>query len=184
MNVCMTRTFKAQICDNSTFYTYTTSQSTFVTFVTAKCILTFLWIIHRAETERGLSRKHIIEGKKLFHSIMITTVWVVTSVTVMCPQVSEVLCPDCSWIMWISSLPTEAMWTVLWKVFHFSSVFHSSKINVISLIKNALVCFTEVVRAMTFVINQGMAMYWGTSRWSAMEIMVCCALKIQCLKMP
>lgn len=30
----------------------------------------------------------------------------------------------------------------------------------------------EIVRAMTFVINQGMAMYWGTSRWSAMEIMV------------
>ncbi|KAM8880637.1 voltage-gated potassium channel subunit beta-3-like isoform 2-T2 [Synchiropus picturatus] len=29
----------------------------------------------------------------------------------------------------------------------------------------------EVVRAMTFVIDQGMAMYWGTSRWSAMEIM-------------
>ncbi|KAL7863844.1 hypothetical protein AOLI_G00152640 [Acnodon oligacanthus] len=29
----------------------------------------------------------------------------------------------------------------------------------------------EVVRAMTFVINQGLAMYWGTSRWSAMEIM-------------
>lgn len=25
---------------------------------------------------------------------------------------------------------------------------------------------------MTHVINQGMAMYWGTSRWSAMEIMV------------
>ncbi|XP_023802382.1 voltage-gated potassium channel subunit beta-1-like, partial [Cyanistes caeruleus] len=24
---------------------------------------------------------------------------------------------------------------------------------------------------MTHVINQGMAMYWGTSRWSAMEIM-------------
>lgn len=31
---------------------------------------------------------------------------------------------------------------------------------------------TEIVRAMTHVINQGMAMYWGTSRWSAMEIMV------------
>lgn len=30
----------------------------------------------------------------------------------------------------------------------------------------------EIVRAMTHVINQGMAMYWGTSRWSAMEIMV------------
>lgn len=30
----------------------------------------------------------------------------------------------------------------------------------------------ETVRAMTHVINQGMAMYWGTSRWSSMEIMV------------
>ncbi|XP_077344232.1 voltage-gated potassium channel subunit beta-1 isoform X4 [Lithobates pipiens] len=29
----------------------------------------------------------------------------------------------------------------------------------------------EIVRAMSHVINQGMAMYWGTSRWSAMEIM-------------
>ncbi|KAM9836623.1 voltage-gated potassium channel subunit beta-3-like [Aulostomus maculatus] len=29
----------------------------------------------------------------------------------------------------------------------------------------------EVVRAMTFVIDQGMAMYWGTSRWNAVEIM-------------
>uniref|UniRef100_A0A8C9SP11 Voltage-gated potassium channel subunit beta-1 n=1 Tax=Scleropages formosus TaxID=113540 RepID=A0A8C9SP11_SCLFO len=29
----------------------------------------------------------------------------------------------------------------------------------------------EVVRAMTFVINQGLAMYWGTSRWSTVEIM-------------
>uniref|UniRef100_A0A8D3BFP1 Potassium voltage-gated channel subfamily A regulatory beta subunit 1a n=1 Tax=Scophthalmus maximus TaxID=52904 RepID=A0A8D3BFP1_SCOMX len=28
-----------------------------------------------------------------------------------------------------------------------------------------------IVRAMTYVINQGMAMYWGTSRWTAMEIM-------------
>lgn len=134
------------------------------------------WIIHRAETERGLSRKHIIEGKVQFYSIMIMTVWVLMSVTLIYPQVSEVLCPDCSWIMWISSLPIEAMWTVLWKVFHFSSVFLSSyyecKVNVTSLIKIALVCFTEVVRAMTFVINQGMAMYWGTSRWSAMEIMV------------
>uniref|UniRef100_A0A8B9V8N1 Potassium voltage-gated channel subfamily A regulatory beta subunit 2 n=1 Tax=Anas zonorhyncha TaxID=75864 RepID=A0A8B9V8N1_9AVES len=29
----------------------------------------------------------------------------------------------------------------------------------------------KTVRAMTHVINQGMAMYWGTSRWSSMEIM-------------
>uniref|UniRef100_A0AAQ5ZWT9 NADP-dependent oxidoreductase domain-containing protein n=1 Tax=Amphiprion ocellaris TaxID=80972 RepID=A0AAQ5ZWT9_AMPOC len=28
-----------------------------------------------------------------------------------------------------------------------------------------------IVRAMTFVIDQGMAMYWGTSRWNAVEIM-------------
>lgn len=33
-------------------------------------------------------------------------------------------------------------------------------------------CLEETVRAMTHVINQGMAMYWGTSRWSSMEIMV------------
>ncbi|XP_075999393.1 voltage-gated potassium channel subunit beta-2-like [Genypterus blacodes] len=29
----------------------------------------------------------------------------------------------------------------------------------------------ETVRAMTHVINQGMAMYWGTSRWTSMEIL-------------
>src|SRR6218665_2646848 len=30
----------------------------------------------------------------------------------------------------------------------------------------------EIVRAFTFVVNQGLALYWGTSRWSNMEIMV------------
>uniref|UniRef100_A0A3B4UL69 Potassium voltage-gated channel subfamily A regulatory beta subunit 3 n=1 Tax=Seriola dumerili TaxID=41447 RepID=A0A3B4UL69_SERDU len=34
-----------------------------------------------------------------------------------------------------------------------------------------ILMFSEVVRAMTFVIDQGMAMYWGTSRWNAVEIM-------------
>ncbi|XP_021550430.1 voltage-gated potassium channel subunit beta-3 isoform X2 [Neomonachus schauinslandi] len=29
----------------------------------------------------------------------------------------------------------------------------------------------EIVRAMTYVINQGLALYWGTSRWGAVEIM-------------
>ncbi|KAL1780004.1 voltage-gated potassium channel subunit beta-3 [Sigmodon hispidus] len=29
----------------------------------------------------------------------------------------------------------------------------------------------EIVRSMTYVINQGLALYWGTSRWSAAEIM-------------
>uniref|UniRef100_A0A8C0XQ83 NADP-dependent oxidoreductase domain-containing protein n=1 Tax=Castor canadensis TaxID=51338 RepID=A0A8C0XQ83_CASCN len=36
---------------------------------------------------------------------------------------------------------------------------------------NAVWPSIEIVRAMTHVINQGMTMYWGTSRWSAMEIM-------------
>ncbi|TNN36448.1 Voltage-gated potassium channel subunit beta-1 [Liparis tanakae] len=31
--------------------------------------------------------------------------------------------------------------------------------------------YLKIVRSMTHVINQGMSMYWGTSRWSAMEIM-------------
>lgn len=38
--------------------------------------------------------------------------------------------------------------------------------------RDAFVSSPEIVRAMTYVINQGMAMYWGTSRWTAMEIMV------------
>nr|XP_024090120.2 voltage-gated potassium channel subunit beta-3 isoform X4 [Pongo abelii] len=29
----------------------------------------------------------------------------------------------------------------------------------------------EIVRAMTYVINQGLALYWGTSQWGAAEIM-------------
>ncbi|XP_072113304.1 voltage-gated potassium channel subunit beta-1-like [Mobula birostris] len=57
----------------------------------------------QAETERGLSRKHIIEG---------------------------------------NSAPR-------WRVFFVE----------------------EIVRAMTFLINHGEAMYWGTSRWRAVEIM-------------
>ncbi len=30
----------------------------------------------------------------------------------------------------------------------------------------------EIVRACTFVVNQGWAFYWGTSGWSADDIMV------------
>eukprot|EP00066_Takifugu_rubripes_P004772 XP_003968337.2 PREDICTED: voltage-gated potassium channel subunit beta-1 [Takifugu rubripes] len=37
--------------------------------------------------------------------------------------------------------------------------------------KHIIEAMEEIVRAMTYVINQGMAMYWGTSRWTAMEIM-------------
>nr|KAF6444036.1 potassium voltage-gated channel subfamily A regulatory beta subunit 2 [Molossus molossus] len=74
----------------------------------------------KAETERGLSRKHIIEGLKAsLERLQLEYVDVVFANR-----------PD-------PNTPME-----------------------------------ETVRAMTHVINQGMAMYWGTSRWSSMEIMV------------
>ncbi|XP_039603034.1 voltage-gated potassium channel subunit beta-1-like isoform X1 [Polypterus senegalus] len=73
----------------------------------------------QAETERGLSRKHIIEGLK-------------------------------------GSLERLQL--------EYVDLVFANRTDVNSPME-------EVVRAMTFVINQGMAMYWGTSRWSAMEIM-------------
>uniref|UniRef100_A0A8C3A831 NADP-dependent oxidoreductase domain-containing protein n=1 Tax=Cyclopterus lumpus TaxID=8103 RepID=A0A8C3A831_CYCLU len=73
----------------------------------------------QAETERGLSRKHIIEGLRGS----------------------------------LSRLQLD----------YVDMVFaNRSDINA---------PMEEVVRAMTFVIDQGMAMYWGTSRWNAVEIM-------------
>uniref|UniRef100_A0A2K5DA33 Voltage-gated potassium channel subunit beta-2 n=1 Tax=Aotus nancymaae TaxID=37293 RepID=A0A2K5DA33_AOTNA len=76
-------------------------------------------LFFRAETERGLSRKHIIEGLKAsLERLQLEYVDVVFANR-----------PD-------PNTPME-----------------------------------ETVRAMTHVINQGMAMYWGTSRWSSMEIM-------------
>ncbi|XP_016887705.2 voltage-gated potassium channel subunit beta-1 isoform X2 [Cynoglossus semilaevis] len=82
-------------------------------------ITTKLYWGGKAETERGLSRKHIIEGLKgSLQRMQLDYVDVVFANR-----------PD-------SNTPME-----------------------------------EIVRAMTYVINQGMAMYWGTSRWTAMEIM-------------
>ncbi|XP_054996173.1 voltage-gated potassium channel subunit beta-2 isoform X1 [Sorex araneus] len=73
----------------------------------------------KAETERGLSRKHVIEGLRAsLERLQLEYVDVVFANR-----------PD-------PNTPME-----------------------------------ETVRAMTHVINQGMAMYWGTSRWSSMEIM-------------
>ncbi|XP_036967104.1 voltage-gated potassium channel subunit beta-2-like isoform X1 [Acanthopagrus latus] len=73
----------------------------------------------QAETERGLSRKHIIEGLRgsLFRLQL-------DYVDIVFANRSDINAP-----------------------------------------------MEEVVRAMTFVIDQGMAMYWGTSRWNAVEIM-------------
>ncbi|XP_057355426.1 voltage-gated potassium channel subunit beta-1 isoform X1 [Manis pentadactyla] len=82
-------------------------------------ITTKLYWGGKAETERGLSRKHIIEGLKgSLQRLQLEYVDVVFANR-----------PD-------SNTPME-----------------------------------EIVRAMTHVINQGMALYWGTSRWSATEIM-------------
>ncbi|XP_039678963.1 voltage-gated potassium channel subunit beta-3-like [Perca fluviatilis] len=73
----------------------------------------------QAETERGLSRKHIIEGLRGSLSRL-----QLDYVDIVFANRSDVNAP-----------------------------------------------MEEVVRAMTFVIEQGMAMYWGTSRWNAVEIM-------------
>uniref|UniRef100_A0AAR2K453 NADP-dependent oxidoreductase domain-containing protein n=1 Tax=Pygocentrus nattereri TaxID=42514 RepID=A0AAR2K453_PYGNA len=73
----------------------------------------------QAETERGLSRKHIIEGLR-------------------------------------GSLSRLQM--------DYVDIVFANRTDINTPME-------EVVRAMTFVINQGLAMYWGTSRWSAMEIM-------------
>uniref|UniRef100_A0A8C7L9E7 Potassium voltage-gated channel subfamily A regulatory beta subunit 3 n=1 Tax=Oncorhynchus kisutch TaxID=8019 RepID=A0A8C7L9E7_ONCKI len=75
--------------------------------------------LYRAETERGLSRKHIIEGLRGS----------------------------------LSRLQLD-----------YVDMVFANRNDVNSPME-------EIVRAMTFVINQGMAMYWGTSRWSPMEIM-------------
>uniref|UniRef100_A0A8C7VY79 Voltage-gated potassium channel subunit beta-1 n=1 Tax=Oncorhynchus mykiss TaxID=8022 RepID=A0A8C7VY79_ONCMY len=82
------------------------------------CIFTSM-LFSRAETERGLNRKHIIEGlRSSLQRMQLEYVDVVFANR-----------PDCN-------TPME-----------------------------------EIVRAMTHLINNGMSMYWGTSRWSAMEIM-------------
>lgn len=132
-----------------------------------------IWI-HRAETERGLSRKHIIEGK-----IIIT---------------SQTEGDDVGQCL--------VRWFMFECLFRFTRIFIETAARLrghrvrqqkwrqqsdgrsvnddeshgtcetITCVMSLCLCFAEIVRAMTFVINQGMAMYWGTSRWSAMEIMV------------
>uniref|UniRef100_A0A8C5D2F2 NADP-dependent oxidoreductase domain-containing protein n=1 Tax=Gadus morhua TaxID=8049 RepID=A0A8C5D2F2_GADMO len=88
----------------------------------------------KAETERGLSRKHIIEGLRAsLERLQLEYVDVVFANR-----------PD-------PNTPMEG------------DPFHTPR--------SRKFVIEETVRAMTHVINQGMAMYWGTSRWSAMEIM-------------
>uniref|UniRef100_A0A3B4TXR5 Potassium voltage-gated channel subfamily A regulatory beta subunit 3 n=1 Tax=Seriola dumerili TaxID=41447 RepID=A0A3B4TXR5_SERDU len=80
----------------------------------------------QAETERGLSRKHIIEGLRGS----------------------------------LSRLQLD-----------YVDIVFANRNDVNSPMEGQSCNSHKIVRAMTFVINQGMAMYWGTSRWSAMEIM-------------
>ena len=47
-------------------------------------------------------------------------------------------------------------------------MFHNHKVGKIENVFQFL--FPEVVRAMTFLIDAGMVMYWGTARWSPFEI--------------
>lgn len=49
---------------------------------------------------------------------------------------------------------------------HVFTFTQKKKIN-----KKYFYVFAEIVRAMTYVISQGWAMYWGTARWSPTEIM-------------
>ncbi|XP_076019176.1 voltage-gated potassium channel subunit beta-2-like [Genypterus blacodes] len=73
----------------------------------------------QAETERGLSRKHIIEGLRGS----------------------------------LSRLQLD-----------YVDIVFANRTDINSPME-------EVVRAMTFVIDQGLSLYWGTSRWNAVEIM-------------
>uniref|UniRef100_A0A3P9J8J5 Voltage-gated potassium channel subunit beta-1 n=1 Tax=Oryzias latipes TaxID=8090 RepID=A0A3P9J8J5_ORYLA len=91
---------------------YASGRSDFLLLITREICI-------KAETERGLSRKHIIEGLRGS----------------------------------LSRLQLD-----------YVDIVFANRNDVNSPME-------EIVRAMTFVINQGMAMYWGTSRWSAMEIM-------------
>ncbi|XP_059405705.1 voltage-gated potassium channel subunit beta-3 isoform X2 [Carassius carassius] len=97
----------------------------------------------QAETERGLSRKHIIEGKMLFMTNKMITIKQTDS---------------------DGDVSTGLRGSLSRLQLDYVDIVFANRNDVNSPME-------EVVRAMTFVINQGMAMYWGTSRWSAMEIM-------------
>lgn len=52
----------------------------------------------------------------------------------------------------------------------YERLFLNLNQNVYMIIHWINVLFTEIVRAMTHVIQQGWAMYWGTSRWTQVEV--------------
>lgn len=92
----------------------------------------------RAETEKGLSRKHVIEGLRAsLERLQLDYVDLVFANK-----------PD-------ASVPMEG-----------------EKNRRIQKNLSKIFQFVEIVRAFTQVINDNLCFYWGTSRWSPMEIMV------------
>ncbi|KAK3519110.1 hypothetical protein QTP70_016316 [Hemibagrus guttatus] len=113
----------------------------------------------KAETERGLSRKHIIEGLKAsLERMQLEYVDVVFAnrPDPNTPMEGKHACWDAVPSTCLSAEKRLCMAKV-------GNPFNTSKTRTFII--------EETVRAMTHVINQGMAMYWGTSRWSSMEIM-------------
>ncbi|KAL7983025.1 hypothetical protein Chor_013631 [Crotalus horridus] len=114
----------------------------------------------QAETERGLSRKHIIEGLKgSLQRLQLGYVDIVFANRMDANSPMEE--GDLNFRVFLledsPSLRREE---------------ETKEKGTLVLISFIFPFFPpEIVRAMTYVINQGMAMYWGTSRWSAMEIM-------------
>ena len=98
--------------------------------------------LRRAETEKGLSRKHIIEGLRAsLERLQLEYVDIVFANK-----------PD-------SSVPMEGGL--------------ASRQREIETKRSSMhLLFAEIVRAFTQVINNDLCFYWGTSRWSPMEIMV------------
>ncbi|TNN66238.1 Voltage-gated potassium channel subunit beta-2 [Liparis tanakae] len=126
----------------------------------------------KAETERGLSRKHIIEGLKAsLERLQLEYVDVVFANRPDPNTPMEVRARTC--ILTLETFKWQSA-DCVW-LGHTVCIRSSTKLpfgyggrsEVVSLPR----LLHETVRAMTYVINQGMAMYWGTSRWSPMEIM-------------
>nr|XP_054598766.1 voltage-gated potassium channel subunit beta-1a isoform X1 [Nothobranchius furzeri] len=108
-------------------------------------ITTKLYWGGKAETERGLSRKHIIEGNNaLTGDFPLLASFSKFSFASLCPSGLK------------GSLQRLQM--------EYVDVVFANR-------PDSNTPMEEIVRAMTYVINQGMVMYWGTSRWTAMEIM-------------
>uniref|UniRef100_A0ABI8ABZ6 NADP-dependent oxidoreductase domain-containing protein n=1 Tax=Felis catus TaxID=9685 RepID=A0ABI8ABZ6_FELCA len=120
----------------------------------------------KAETERGLSRKHIIEGLKA--SLERLQLEYVDVVFANRPDPNTPMEGSSFVLCCFRDLENEVVFELFF--LHLFLYIPSTR-DPFSSSKSRTFIIEETVRAMTHVINQGMAMYWGTSRWSSMEIM-------------